>query len=233
MKVTLLRKMELYKKHIAFIFLFLVFTTTDAQNLVGKWAMILGESKIAIPGCLVIEIKDQKLITRSFDSIISTYELEIDTQNKLFKYGNEKPFKEYKYSIRDSLILTRYFKQQETTNNNVFAYDYIKLLPTEINFPIEKAAKKQYALWKSAFFKTQKTSLIFNRVNEFKRYYRLEKLDDTYLIVCYWDKNRTWMVPIKEINKDHLLVYGIAGKDGFVKVHEIKEIKKPKTFIPD
>jgi len=62
--------------------------------------------------------------------------------------------------------------------------------------------------------------------------YRLEKIDKTYFITYQWKKNyRKWVFPVKEINKDYLIVYGVYEKEGFVKLHEIKEIIPVSSFI--
>ncbi|GAA4272054.1 hypothetical protein U6A24_11140 [Aquimarina gracilis] len=234
------------KKTVLLPLLFLCFTVFS-QNLKGKWALVLDNNRFSIPGCMVIEITDKEEITYSFNEFIDSTALKIDTINNVLIKGIERYI--HKYNLRDSISLTYYFEKKEEINENEIKkttkIDYIKLLPTQINYPIEEVLKKKYI----SFYKEVETSsnnatisFIRNKENQISNIsstsgdnsYMLEKIDDTYCIVNYLGKNRLWFWPIKEIHGDYLLVYGVSGREGFVKLHEIKEIKsKKEVFVPN
>ncbi len=218
-----------------------------SQNLKGKWALIITRDMSSNIESLVIDISENQMKTFDFDSLMFSHKSKIDTINKIIKQGKGKNTSEFKYNMKDSITLTQHVRYQSNRIGNwkVKYWDYVKLLPTQVNYPTDSIVKKQYSRFYPRSILTPHNSIKLQGIlceeqviqiigKDNCPRYRLEKIDNTYFISYQWKKDhRKWFVPIKEINKDHLLVYGIAGKDGFVKVHEIKEIKKPKTFIPD
>ncbi|PKV48538.1 hypothetical protein ATE84_0538 [Aquimarina sp. MAR_2010_214] len=231
---------------------FLILFLTElifGQDLEGKWAMIIDDLTFTSIECPVIEIKDQRLITYSYDSLVGESNLEIDYKNKLFIHKDADNYIDYHFSYdQENLILTHHRLSgiDEDGNKSIINdFNYVKFATTIVNYPIDSVVKKQYDHFYGASFIRPEAKIRFYGLmcndqvqqilgKENCPQYRLEKIDKTYFIVYYSSEEyKKWLVPIKEINEDYLLIYGIAGKKGFIKLHEIKEIKKTKTFIPN
>ncbi|GAA3519501.1 hypothetical protein GCM10022393_37130 [Aquimarina addita] len=212
--------------------------------------MIVDDITFTSIECPVIEIKDKKLCTYSFDVLLGKQKLEIDLKNKLFIHDEGDNYVDYNFSYdQDNLILTTHMLSGIDAIGNksiINDFEYVKLVTTIVNYPIDSIVKKQYQHFYGASFIRPDNIIKLEGImfpdevvkiiggKEKSPRYRLEKIDNTYLIVYYSTEDyRKWMVPIKEINEDHLIVYGVAGKEGFIKLHEIKEIKKPQYFIPN
>ncbi len=226
-----------------------IMVSSYGQDLRGKWLKMSNNHAFSVPKNTIFEITKNELIIYSFDKVYSKSKLKIDTINKIFKQGEKQFYREYEYSIRDTLTLTKYFKNERLVEGDIktkiVTRDYVKLLPTKINYPIEKILKKEYNHFFSTYFQSkEERKIIFNKPlcsgqkienidkNKICSRYTLKKIDNTYLIIYYWKNNDSkWMVPIKEINEDHLLVYGVVGRPGFMKLHEIKEIESTNTIF--
>ncbi len=208
----------------------------NAQDLDGKWSMIVLENTISIPPTIIYEIKRDKLITYSFDRVYSIDSISINYQKKEMIVD----------SMKRDIIFVDDFKVKFSTidqNNNKGYQEFVKLIPTKINYPLDSIRKKEFEGFqfftfmynnKKIQFKDSICQDYFNYNSKKKcNKFSLEKIDNTYFIVYYLGNTRYSLTPIKEINQDHLLVYGIAGKEGFVKLHEIKEIERTKSFFPD
>ncbi|MDY8137511.1 hypothetical protein [Aquimarina sp. 2201CG5-10] len=219
----------------------------QGQDVLGKWARIDDDSTYSIPESVVIEITKKELLIYSFDSLYSKTKLKIDAKNKVFKKGENEEYSESRYKLKNDIFLTEYDEVNVVTDKGMIsdtvAYKYVKLLPTIINHPIEKILNKNYEHFYGATFLRPHNNIRFDDLmcsDQFKLIagedscpkYKLKKLDKTYFIIYYADRTyRKWMVPIKEINEGHLVIYGVHGKDGFVKLHEIKEIKEENNFF--
>ncbi|WP_378177889.1 hypothetical protein [Aquimarina sp. SS2-1] len=219
---------------------------SSGQDITGKWVMVVDDHTYSSPNSLIRELTENKEKIYSLDSLCFINQIKIDTTDKLIKYYKKKQIvNEINYELQDSLTLIEYSKSRRTKKINKFIYT--KLIPTTIKYPVDSIYKKQYEhfypismIRQEARLKLQgdmcsdKMKKIYERMEKLGwcYYYRLEKIDNTYFIAFYWRKNkRKWIVPIAEINRDHLLVYGIPGKEGFMKINEIKEIKESYNFI--
>ncbi|KZS41389.1 hypothetical protein AWE51_22050 [Aquimarina aggregata] len=227
-------------KHLLTLFISIQFTI--AQNLEGKWSLIISNETYSYPELTVIEITKKDIITYSFDTLLYRNKLKIDTINNYFKEGFSKSYHEYKYGLPNKNKLITYLPTVHNAEKAKFVY--VRLLPTIINHPIDEILKKQYKHFYPVTFANKQPIIKLSGVmcseqtmkflgQENCNRYRLEIIDSTYFIVYYTNqKHKQWMVPIKEINHDHLIVYGVHGKEGFVKLNEIKEIvPTQKVFI--
>ena len=235
-------------KELFFTLLFLYSGIITSQNLNGKWALVITNDMHVGIESLVLDISDKKMKTYDFDSLMFVKKIKIDTIGKIVKQGKGENVSEFKYNMKDSITLTQHVRYQSNRIGNwkTTYWDYVKLLTTQINYPLDSVLNKQYDLiYPISFLKPQsrirfKGLLCGEQVIQLIGKdncprYRLEKIDQTYFVVYYSTKDdRKWAIPIKEINQNHLILYGLARKKGFVKLHEIKEIKnKSKIFIPD
>lgn len=218
------------------------------QDLKGKWVRIDDDYTFSTPQNIVIEITKRELITYSFDSLFSKTKLKIDTKNKLLKKGKKEHYLETKYQIIDSIYLIEYEKlhihSEKGLTTKTTEATYAKLLPTSINYPLDSILNKNYKHFYGSNFMRPHDNIKFNELmcsDQVKRMigedncprYKLKKIDQTYFIIYYAEKEfGMWMVPIKEINKDHLIVYGLHGQEGFIRINEIKEIApQQKVFF--
>ncbi|MBQ0733429.1 hypothetical protein [Aquimarina celericrescens] len=235
-------------KKISVTFLLVAFQITIGQNINGNWALIVSNNSPVGMEVLVLEIANEQINTYDFDSLLFSNKVRIDTLNRLVTPAIGEKISAFKYTLKDSLTLTQHVKYQsnEIGNWKTTFWDYAKLLPTQVNYSIDSVLTKTYEniypksliypynniKFKEVLCNEQTQEII--GLNNCPRY-RIKKIFSTYFIVYLWKKDqREWAIPIKEINKDHLLVYGVAGKKGFVKVHEIKEVKnESKVHIPD
>lgn len=230
-------------KFIYLLFFLFIINYLHSQNLEGKWSLINDDHTYVSPQCLVIEFKKKELLHFSFDSLFHKTNIKINTNRHYFTERILNHTSKSKYSIRDNIKLT--ITEKSSSGKLVKNY-YARLLPTIVNFPIEKIIIKQYEHFYTTSFKRPDNKIKLKGIicSDFVRQiygenscrrYRIEKLDNTYFIVYYSSKDyRQWMVPIKEINQDHLIVYGVSGKNGFIKIKEIKEIQKlNNVFIPN
>lgn len=128
----------------------------------------------------------------------------------------------------------------------MYEQKYIKLYPTLVNYSIDSVLQKQYEFFFPHSMANPNQFLKFNKklCSESYRqafgadrcdYCTLKKVNRTYFIIYYFQKDKKqFAIPIKEIHKDYLLIYGIEKKEGFFKLGEIKEIMPgKKLFIGD
>ncbi|WP_160111947.1 hypothetical protein [Aquimarina sp. AU58] len=213
----------------------------NSQKLTGRWSMVIPPDTYVSPDCPIINITKDKLITYSFDIFESEKFIQVDYKNEKIRIEKQNNT-EYRFKLVNEYTLRTY---QTIPNAKELYFDYVKLYPTIINIPIEEVIKKQYEHYFTKSFSQQNGFIKFQGSmcsDEVEKMigidrcdlYKIESIEDTVFIVYYSNKElRRHIIPIKEINKDHLLIYGVAGKEGFVKLHEIKEVKKSKTFIPN
>ncbi|TYP73458.1 hypothetical protein [Aquimarina intermedia] len=232
------------------LFVFFVVQFMVSQDLTGKWAMIIDDYTFTSIECPVIEITHDKLMTYSFDTLLGETKLEIDLKNKLFIHNDGVNYTDYHFTHdKSNFLLTTHKLSGMDRNGNksiINNVNYVKLLPTVLKYPIDSIINKQYEhFYSKSIIRTESRIKFKGVICEEKVIemvgiekcprYRLEKLDETYFIVYYPNKDhKMWMVPVKEVNRDYLLIYGLVNKKGLVKLHEIKEIRsESKLYIPN
>ncbi len=226
-------------KIIVTILLFSI-NTAIGQKIKGKWAMIIPLNTYLSPDCPVIEIKENKLITYSFNKVEYDEPVIVDYKKKILRLGKENQTNS-EFEFINNYTIRLY---QKSKNGKEQYFDYVKLFPTIMNFTIEEVRNKQYEHFFSKSFIQQKDFIKFKGTmcSEYTEKiigidrcdrFRIEKIDHTYFIVYYSSskKVKNYMIPIKEINKDHIIVYGVFEKDGFMKLKEIKEIVPKQDFF--
>ena len=213
-----------------FIFTALLLNITEiqCQEILGKWSMVVSEDTYSIPSCLVYEYTIDTLSIYSYDRLFADIPIEYNEDQDLFK---ENRIKSVEYNLIDYNTL----ELKRTQNNEVKRDTFVRLIPTKINYPVNMIINKKYKNFYSLSFTNPYEILYFNKVYCSDKYiaykhsdlscprFKLEKLDNTWFIVYYTDsEQKKWMIPIKEINENHLIVYGVYGKTREIKVEEIK-----------
>lgn len=232
------------KNNFLILFYFMA-SSIIGQDIHGKWSLVITDKMHVTIEALVLDITENEMKTYDFDSLMYAHTIKIDSINKIIKRSEGKKASDFVYNMKDSITLTQHVRYQHNRVGNwkITYWDYVKLLPTKINYPIDSILNKQYSLIYPRNLLRPQNNIKLKGIlcgeqamqmigKDNCSRYRLEKIEDTYFISYQWKKDhRKWTVPIKEINEDHLLLYGVAGKKGFIKLREIREIKKPKTFI--
>lgn len=212
-----------------------------AQSIDGNWMRVAPLDTHYIPENVILSIKNNQLHTFSFDSLLYTQKLRYNIKKGTWKQGkgsDDSPVIRFELS-KDHRTLVCYHSAFKVENDKEVSYVFkntlVRLLKTELKDSVKNTTDKTYQHiyaksllnpYANIQFKNSKKIKELTDQKSFLPHFRLEKIRETYFISYFASYNhRRWMVPIKEINKDYLIVYGIPEKPGFLKLHRSKPIK--------
>lgn len=236
---------------------FVVYKNVYCQiSLEGKWSIVTGHFAYTVPSCWIYEFSNNQLKVSSFDSLMSTHIVKFDKRlindtirniYNRFDGSGEEDLAEYK--ILDSITFEEYyFKREEGITKKSFPLKFVKLIPTLIYFPIDSIYDKPYTHWNYDNTLVEKKQFIIlngrdkSKLSDDYSYltnpkYILDRIDDTLILKNYdnHDHELRSIIPIREVHKDHLVVYGTPGNNNFVKAYKIKtiHINQEYPFDPD
>ncbi|MFD2823424.1 hypothetical protein ACFS5M_07060 [Lacinutrix iliipiscaria] len=119
---------------------------------------------------------------------------------------------------RKGKVYTRLNETESKTEDKIFEHDYVRLVPTK-----SKISESRIQLLKYNFeWNNEKVVIEFNKILDKPevlemlkkigyegRKILLEKIDDTLLISTFHNNNKGLVVPIKEIDENKIVLYGL------------------------
>jgi len=185
-----------------------------AQSFEGKWIMTANGNTYMIPKINLFEFKNEKLITSDSEKVLQTnnYKIvgnEILVENNSFghfRIVNENRFTLYKNDEKDSKRnLELDFVRLETTKTDLTESEIEKLtfenkeLDILIGFNIE----------------LQKPFLLELMKDKATKKMTLKKIDSTLFICIYEAGELDSIIPIKEVNREFIEIYGFSRKEPY------------------
>lgn len=198
--------------------------SSSAQELDGKWLMIKGGDTYLLPENLILEINSDSLTYYSFDKIQSSIPIKIqgkeirinNRHNENFEFINDNRIaieSSGKVNGKDSLIVTEYVRLVETRTR--LTQGEIENLSFELNYNNSRF---------KVVFNTELEDhqiLSIMEKDEITRI-QLEKIDATFFISIYEFGKRETVIPIKEVSRDQLVLYGMPEKPYEITGEKIK-----------
>lgn len=198
--------------------------SSSAQELDGKWLMIKGGDTYLLPENLILEINSDSLTYYSFDKIQSSIPIKIqgkeirinNRHNENFEFINDNRIaikSSGKVNGKDSLIVTEYVRLVETRTG--LTQGEIENLSFELNYNNSRF---------KVVFNTELEDhqiLSIMEKDEITRI-QLEKIDATFFISIYEFGKRETVIPIKEVSRDQLVLYGMPEKPYEITGEKIK-----------
>lgn len=211
-------------KILTIIIFYLIVVSSSAQELDGKWLMIKGGDTYLLPENLILEINSDSLTYYSFDKIQSSIPIKIqgkeirinNRHNENFEFINDNRIaieSSGKVNGKDSLIVTEYVRLVETRTR--LTQGEIENLSFELNYNNSRF---------KVVFNTELEDhqiLSIMEKDEITRI-QLEKIDATFFISIYEFGKRETVIPIKEVSRDQLVLYGMPGKPYEITGEKIK-----------
>ena len=188
--------------------------SSSAQDLDGKWLMTKEGDTYIIPENLILEINPDSLKYFSFDQIQSSIPIKIENNNiiinqkqtDIVEFINENRIKitsQGKVNDKDSLIETEYVRLIKTKT---------KLLPKEIqnlSFKFNWNDEKFKVIFNKELGSPQVMKIM--EKDELRKIH-LEKIDSTFFISIFESDERETVIPIKEVSRDKMVLYGTPRK---------------------
>lgn len=211
-------------KILTIIIFYLIVVSSSAQELDGKWLMIKGGDTYLLPENLILEINSDSLTYYSFDKIQSSIPIKIqgkeirinNRHNENFEFINDNRIaieSSGKVNGKDSLIVTEYVRLVETRTR--LTQGEIENLSFELNYNNSRF---------KVVFNTELEDhqiLSIMEKDEITRI-QLEKIDATFFISIYEFGKRETVIPIKEVSRDQLVLYGMPEKPYEITGEKIK-----------
>lgn len=211
-------------KILPIIIFYLIVVSSSAQELDGKWLMIKGGDTYLLPENLILEINSDSLTYYSFDKIQSSIPIKIqgkeirinNRHNENFEFINDNRIaieSSGKVNGKDSLIVTEYVRLVETRTR--LTQGEIENLSFELNYNNSRF---------KVVFNTELEDhqiLSIMEKDEITRI-QLEKIDATFFISIYEFGKRETVIPIKEVSRDQLVLYGMPEKPYEITGEKIK-----------
>ena len=157
----------------------------------------------------------------------STYHFDLISSNRMRLYRKGKECLTYR---NEHLVCT----------TRIYEEDYIKLIPTEIKIPESRVSLLRYRLdWKEKdaflqFDQNMDNPALF-QINELldrnSRRLFLEKIENTFLITLYNHQKMEWTLPIKEIDENKAVLYGLPQEPYQVNLISEGEKKSGKVLF--
>ncbi len=202
------------------------------STLKGKWINIRNLERYNNLGIVVFESEG-----------LGYYELEESEESFILKQKNIKfHFEEYSkihFDCVDTNLIRIFRMGKQIKNvrndfmlgdNNFYEIDYAHLIPTKI-----KVSNKilQYLKYKFEWNENQNV-LVFNKEIDTKTIQRidkqltasgkkviLERIDDTLLVSLFVGKKRKWILLIKELYDDNVILYGLSERPHQIDIQSI------------
>lgn len=187
--------MKFLVRSIVFISLFLS-TSIIAQELEGKWVVSGNKSFGAFPGIHLMQISEDSLLHYNFDQFIT--KTSYTTEDNKLKIDT-LAFADFHFKNFNRLSISS--KRLDKP------IDYIRLIPTKTSLSAEAIKQTIYVLEREGESKNFKVDFQDHSEGKITHSY-LKKIDQTYFMVIYRHGKPVTAVPIEEVTKDHLTLYG-------------------------
>jgi hypothetical protein len=181
----------------SFVFIALLLSTSiTAQELEGKWIVSGNKSFGGFPGIHLMEVSEDSLSHYNFDQFVTktAYQTE-DNKLKI----DTLAFAEFNFKNPNRLTIA-----SKRLENPI---DYIRLIPTKTNLSAEEIKQIKYNLERGGeSFKVD----FENRSDGKITHSYLKKIDQTFFLVIYRHGKPLTAVPIAEVTKNNLSLYGFS-----------------------
>ncbi|MFD0863251.1 hypothetical protein ACFQ1M_13640 [Sungkyunkwania multivorans] len=179
-----------------------------AQELKGKWLLMTHISTMSIPAVPITEFTDNLLIMHDFTEKIGEVSYRAEGSRIL---GTNV---DMEFNFVNNHQIEFFIKGKRNNTPEIIKELRLKLLPTkgdvdpafieEQTYEIDIFGKLQLLEFKKDL---SKSPVQLDRLN-FCSKFKLEKFDQTWFVVLYYDNDlRKYVFPIKEMNENWLLIY--------------------------
>lgn len=184
------------------------------QNLEGKWILVKNGDTYTVPKINLFEFRNSKVISSDLEKTIWEHEFEV-IESEIFIEKNS--FAKYKF-INENRFTIFVNNENKTEKNAELDFVRIEKTITELGeAEIEKLSfeNKDYDLKIAFNVELQKPEILEITRGMGSRKMSLKKIDETYFIYIFEDKELDSVIPIKEITKDYIKIYGFSRKQPY------------------
>ena len=201
-------------KILTIITFYLFVASSSAQDLDGKWLMTKEGDTYIIPENLILEINSDSLKYFSFDQIQSSIPIKIENNNIII---NQKQTDIVEFINEDRIKITSQGKVND--KDSLIETEYVRLIKTKTKLSPKEIQNLSFNFnWNDEKFK-----VIFNKElgspqvkkimeKDELRKIHLEKIDTTLFVSIFKSDERETVIPIKEVSRDKMVLYGTPRK---------------------
>ncbi|WP_411030634.1 hypothetical protein [Spongiimicrobium sp. 3-5] len=193
------------KTYIFIIALFGIYTMR-CQDISGKWLQIKNGDTHSIPNVVILEFQDDTMVQYDFDKPMFSHQFRL-VDGELFVNNHIWGKVSFINNLRFSLSAKANKKIKET----VFNMDYVRLMPTDLQFNKDEIEKHSYNFkWNN-----EEKIISFNKdkpIYDMNEHSILESVGFTFFISIYRNGIREIVIPIKTATSAGMELYGMPGK---------------------
>lgn len=198
----------------------------SGQDLKGKWLMSKNGNTYSTPKVHIIKFSDTLMTHFEFDKIQFSKNFIVENSEII---ANKEPFAKFQF-INDNRIRL-FFKEKINSKDSIFEFDYVRLVPTKSELSSIDIEKLEYKLdWEkeNVIFKFNKEILNpklieLSKIKNLSEKMIIERIDFTLFVSIYRNGTRDLSIPIKEVARDLMIVYGISDEINDLKAYRIDE----------
>ena len=185
-----------------------------AQRFEGKWILAKNADAYIVPRINLFEFKDNTLILSDTENILRTSDCRI-VGNGIFVEDNL--FGNFKFLNDNRFALCKYDDKDASRNLEL---DFVRLQATETSLTeaeIEELTfeNKELDLLIGFNVELQKPFLLALLKEKASRKMLLKRIDSTLLICNYNADELESIIPIKEVGKEFIEIYGFSRKEPY------------------
>ncbi len=184
------------------------------QNFEGKWILTKNGDTYLVPKINAFEFKEGKIISSDLEKTLQTNNYKI-TENEIFV--EENSFGNYKFINENRFTL---YKNEQKETKEKLELDFVRLEKTKTELTeseIEKLTFENKNIEiKIAFnIELQKPIILEIMKEKGSKKMKLKKVNETYFIFNYEGNELDSVIPIKEITKEFIEIYGFSRKEPY------------------
>lgn len=185
-----------------------------AQSFEGKWIMTANGNTYMIPKINLFEFKNGKLITSDSEKVLWTNNYKI-VGNEIFVENNS--FGHFRIVNENRFTL---YKNDEKDSKRNLELDFVRLETTKTDLTeseIEKLTfeNKELDILIGFNIELQKPFLLELMKDKATKKMKLKKIDSTLFICIYEAGELDSIIPIKEVNREFIEIYGFSRKEPY------------------
>ena len=194
--------------------LLLCMNLSFAQNIEGKWILISNGDTYMVPKINLFEFKKGKLFLSDSEKVLQTNNYNV-VGNEIFiennSFGNYKFINENRFTI---------YKNDEKDTKRNLILDFVRLEATKTDLTeseIEKLTfeSKEFDILIGFNVELQKPFLLEQLKEKATKKMKLKRIDSTLFICNYEAGELDSMIPIKEVNREFIEIYGFSRKEPY------------------
>ena len=194
---------------LVFFVLIFGFHTMKSQDLKGKWLATKDGFTYSIPNILILEFGKDEIVYYDFKERLAQHSYAIIGDTLLVNNKNT--------GVLSFISNDRFSLLTSESKNNMTKVDYVRLQPTLTTFESDDIKKLAFILNENSeasviAFTDFSHSSNSQKKDGLKDKFVLEKIDDTFMVSIYRKGKREDTLPVREINNDSIILYGLASK---------------------